>query len=269
MQESTLIRSVLLADIAGSSKLYDLVGENEARRLMIELLNSLSDVARKHHGESVRTYGEELTCAFQSADDAVMAAATMQQVVAARPPERWGEYESIGLLTRIDTGTIVRVGNKLYGDTVNAAAKMKTLAKPNQTLLSEATLQNLSQDNKNLTRFVGKLASKDKSGTFDIYEYIHEEEDATLVMEIPQDMISSTKVLEVRMGDQKLILDEARGTIAIGRLPANDHESTSGNIDGGRGFPILLRAGENMLGRRHGSTGLGDRVTAAHRVGID
>lgn len=222
MQESTLNRSVLFADIAGSSRLYELLGDNQARRLMMELLSDLSDVARKNQGESLRTYGDELMCAFVSADDAVLAAATMHQVVAAHPPERWGEFESIGLYIRLDTGTIIRVGNKLFGDAVNSAAKMKTLAKPNQTLISEATRRCLSDRNKNLTRFVGKLPIKGKSGTFDIFEYIHEEEDATLVMEFPHNLVSPTEVLAVRMGDKKFILDEDRGMITIGRLPAND-----------------------------------------------
>ncbi len=222
MQESTLNRSVLFADIAGSSRLYEQLGDNQARRLMMELLSDLADVARKYNGESVRTYGDELMCAFVSADDAVMAAASMHQVVASHPPERWGQFDSIGLYIRVDTGTIIRVGNKLFGDAVNSAAKMKTLAKPNQTLISETTCQCLSREHQKLTRFTGKLPIKGKTGTFDIFEYVHEEEEATLVMEFPRNMVTPKEKLEVSMGDQKLIVDEANATITIGRLPAND-----------------------------------------------
>jgi adenylate cyclase len=160
MQESTLNRSVLFADIAGSSRMYELLGDDKARRMIMTLLSDLSDVARKNNGESLRTYGDEMMCAFVSADDAVVAAATMHQVIDARPSAKWGQLESIGLYIRIDTGTVIRVGNKLFGDAVNSAAKMKTLAKPGQTLLSETTLIYLSEENKRLTRFVGKLPSK-------------------------------------------------------------------------------------------------------------
>lgn len=222
MQESTLNRSVLFADIAGSSRLYELLGDDKARRMIMTLLSDLSDVARKHNGESLRTYGDELMCAFISADDAVVAAATMHQVIDARPSVQWGELESIGLYIRIDTGTVIRVGNKLFGDAVNSAAKMKTLAKPGQTLLSETTLIYLSEENKRLTRFVGKLPIKGKTGTFDIFEYIHEEEDATLVMEFPTLVKPSNEVLELTHADAQLIVDEERSTISIGRLPAND-----------------------------------------------
>jgi adenylate cyclase len=222
MQESTLNRSVLFADIAGSSRLYELLGDDRARRLIMTLLSDLSDVARKHNGESLRTYGDEMMCAFVSADDAVVAAATMHQVMDARPPIQRGGVDTIGLYIRIDTGTVIRVGNKLFGDAVNSAAKMKTLAKPGQTLISETTLIYLSEENKQLTRFVGKLPIKGKTGTFDIFEYIHEEEDATLVMELPADVTSSHEVLDLRHGDIRLTVDEERSTISIGRLPAND-----------------------------------------------
>jgi len=222
MQESTLNRSVLFADIAGSSRLYELLGDDRARRLIMALLSDLSDVARKHNGESLRTYGDEVMCAFVSADDAAVAAATMHQVMAARPSTQWDALESVGLYIRIDTGTVIRVGNKLFGDAVNSAAKMKTLAKPGQTLISETTLDYLSQENKQLTRFVGKLPIKGKTGTFDIFEYIHEEEDATLVMEFPCDVKPCPEVLELVHGDARLTVGEERSTISIGRLPAND-----------------------------------------------
>jgi adenylate cyclase len=222
MQETTLSRSILFADIAGSSKIYELLGDDQARRLIMDLLNDLADVARKYSGEFLRTYGDEMMCAFRSADDAVEAAANMHQVVEARPPVKWGQVESIGLYIRIDTGTVIQVGNKLFGDAVNSAAKMKTLAKPYQTLLSENTLNYLSEEHRHLTRFVGKLPIKGKAGTHDIFEYIHEEEDATLVMERPAEELRSFAVLKIECGDTTLSVDESRPALTIGRLPAND-----------------------------------------------
>jgi adenylate cyclase len=222
MQETTLNRSILFADIAGSSRIYELMGDDHARRLILELLSDLSDVARKFTGEFLRTYGDELMCAFRSADDAVEAAASMHQVTEARPATKWKPIESVGLYIRIDTGTVIQVGNKLFGDAVNSAAKMKALAKPYQTLLSETTRNYLSEGHRQLTRFVGKLPIKGKAGTHDIFEYIHEEEEATLVMEHPEETPLNLAVLEVQCGQTTLTVDENHPTLTIGRLPAND-----------------------------------------------
>ena len=138
MQETTLNRSVLFADIAGSSKMYELLGDDQARRLIMELLSELSNIVRKYNGDSIRTYGDELMCAFGSADDAVMAAANMHQLLDARPPVRWGEIEAIGLYIRVDSGTVIRVGNKLFGDAVNIAARVEPQAKMDGILISSA-----------------------------------------------------------------------------------------------------------------------------------
>jgi adenylate cyclase len=161
-------------------------------------------------------------CAFRSADEAVEAAASMHQIVEARPPVMGGQIDSIGLYIRIDSGTVIQVGNKLFGDAVNSAAKMKTLAKPYQTLLSEATLNYLSEEHRHLTRFVGKLPIKGKTGTYDIFEYIHEQEEATLVVELPTQNRPSLAQLEIQCGDTRATVDEDRPTLTIGRLPAND-----------------------------------------------
>lgn len=202
--------------------MYELLGDDQARRLIMELLSDLSNVVRKFNGESIRTYGDELMCAFGSADEAVMAAASMHQLVDARPPVRWGEIDAIGLYIRVDSGTVIRVGNKLFGDAVNSAAKMKTLAKPFQTLISESTLNYLSDRHKSMTRFIGKLPIKGKSGTYDIFEYLHEEENATLVMERPAEDLISPAVLELTCNSATFTVDENHATITIGRLPAND-----------------------------------------------
>lgn len=222
MQETTLNRSVLFADIAGSSRMYELLGDDQARRLIMGLLSDLANVVRKYNGESIRTYGDELMCAFRSADDAVMAGANMHQLVDASPPVRGGEIGAIGLYVRIDSGTIIRVGNKLFGDAVNSAAKMKTLAKPYQTLISEATRNYLSERHQEMTRFVGKLPVKGKSGTYDVFEYLHEQENATLVMERPTEDLIASAVLELTFESVAYRVDARQTAIMIGRLPAND-----------------------------------------------
>ena len=73
-----------------------------------------------------------------------------------------------------------------------------------------------------MTRFVGKLPIKGKTGTHDIFEFIHEEEEATLVMEHPSELLFSFASLELRCGEIVASVDESHPTLTIGRLPAND-----------------------------------------------
>lgn len=222
MQEIPLTRSIFFADIAGSSKIYEKLGDEKAQRLIMELLSKLSDVARKFNGEFLRTYGDELMCAFKSADDAVTAAAGMHQIAEAFPPARTGKIEPVGLYIRIDLGTVIQVGNKIFGDAVNFTAKMKTLAKPFQTLISDTTLSHLSKHHKAMTRFVDKLPIKGKSGTHDIFEYLHEEEDATLIMERPDSRWTTKASLELTSNLTTHWVNENQASLTIGRLKVND-----------------------------------------------
>lgn len=222
MQETSQNLSVLFADVAGSSRLYELLGNNRARRLITELLAELSKCALENKGEALLTIGDELMCAFSSADLAVDTAAAMHQITAIHPPVQEGDFGPIGLYIRIDTGRIIRVGNELFGDAVNSAAKMKALAKPWQTLISKSTYNELSVEHQRLTRFIGNLPIKGITGTCDIYEYIADLEDVTQMIERRAEAQHSPEVLKLTKGALVVTVDEQHPLITIGRLPGND-----------------------------------------------
>lgn len=202
--------------------MYELLGDDKARQRIKELFSALSKIVHQYNGAFLRTYGDELMCAFERADDAVAVAAGMHQFIDRNPPVQGGKIGVIGLYIRIDTGTVIQEGNKIFGDIVNSAGKMKALAKPFQTLISETTRNSLSQQHKNMTRFVGKLSIKGKSGTHDIFEYLHEIESITLVRDsISQELVASAS-LALIFESATYTVDENQSTITIGRLPAND-----------------------------------------------
>lgn len=222
MQETIQNLSVLFADMAGSSRLYELLGNNRARQLITELLAELSECALENKGESLQTIGDELMCAFASADLAVATAAAMHQIAAAHPPVQEGGFGRIGLYIRIDTGTIIRAGNELFGDAVNTAAKMKVLAKPSQTLISKSTYHALSAEYQNLTRFIGNLPIKGITGSWDIFEYIADLEGVTEMIERRAGAQHPLEVLQLTNGAKVLTVDEQHPLMTIGRLPRND-----------------------------------------------
>ena len=222
MQETIQNLSVLFADMAGSSRLYKLLGNNPARRRIGELLAQMSDCALENGGEALLTIGDELMCAFTSADMAVATAAAMHQIAADQPPVQKGDFGPIGLYIRIDTGKIIRSGNELFGEAVNTAAKMKSLTKPSQTLISKTTRDNLSIENQRLTRFIGNFPIKGMTGTFDIFEYIADLEGVTQMIERRFEVPHSPEVLHLTRGTIVITVDEERPSMTIGRLPGND-----------------------------------------------
>lgn len=221
MAKATVNVSILFADIAGSSKLYEVLGNDEAQRLIVELLSALANIARQHNGESLRTIGDEVMCAFGRADDAVVAAVAMHQIVNTYRMTDGGEPGGIGLYIRIDTGICIRDGQELFGEPVNTAANIKRLAKPTQTLLSERTRNELSMEIKSATRFIGNLPIKGKVGTSDIFEHVWEDVEITAISLPLHRFEDKTVALDVFNGTTNKTVDEMHPILTIGRLSEN------------------------------------------------
>ena len=60
--------AVLFADIAGSTKLYEVLGDSEAKRLIDEVLIALTALTKRHGGRVVKTIGDEVMCVFANAE---------------------------------------------------------------------------------------------------------------------------------------------------------------------------------------------------------
>jgi class 3 adenylate cyclase len=214
--------SILFADIAGSSKLYELLGNDGAQCMIVDVLDALADIARQHNGEALRTIGDEVMCAFGRVDDAVVAAVAMHQIANSYRMKDDEKSGGVGLYIRIDTGICIRDGRELFGEPVNSAANIKSLAKPNQTLLSERTRNELSVDIKSATRFIGNLPIKGKVGTFGIFEHVWEDVEITAISMPFHRFEDETIALDIVNGSTEKTVDEMRPSLTIGRLSGND-----------------------------------------------
>jgi adenylate cyclase len=122
------------ADIAGYS---DLAAEDEGSALqLIEILQSLSrDTVRRYEGRVVKFMGDAVLAEFPSTELAVRAAAALSE-------EYPKESASTGRAHNLRIGVHVAdvaVGSDgdLYGDGVNAAARVQEAAEPGEVVLSE------------------------------------------------------------------------------------------------------------------------------------
>jgi class 3 adenylate cyclase len=222
MAKATVNVSILFADIAGSSKLYERFGNDGAQRIIVDVLDALAEIACQHNGEALRTIGDEVMCAFGQADDAVVAAVAMHQIANSHQLKNNVESRGIGLYIRIDTGICIRDGLELFGEPVNSAANIKSLAKPNQTLLSERTRNELSVEIKSATRFIGNLPIKGKVGTFDIFEHVWEDVEITAISWPLYQVEDKSIALDIVNGAIAKTVDEMRPILTIGRLSEND-----------------------------------------------
>jgi adenylate cyclase len=123
------LAAILAADVAGYSRLME--GDEEGTLAALKAIRrELGDPKiAEHRGRIVKTTGDGMLVEFASIVDAVRCAVEMQQGMAIRnadvPPERRVEFR-IG----INLGDIISDERDIYGDGVNVAARLETLAKP-------------------------------------------------------------------------------------------------------------------------------------------
>lgn len=71
-------RSVLFADLVGTTAAYEKLGNDDARKAVDRHLHALTRITRQHKGEPFKTQGDAVLTCFHSPDDAARAAIQMQ-----------------------------------------------------------------------------------------------------------------------------------------------------------------------------------------------
>ena len=113
--------AVLFADIAGSTKLYDALGDTEAKIMIDEALTALQVITQRHRGRVIKTIGDEVMCAFPGAERGFLAAMDMQTVVNALVVTK-----GVKRMIRIGfhAGPVIEEKGDVFGDTVNACRRV-------------------------------------------------------------------------------------------------------------------------------------------------
>src|ERR1035438_4571458 len=165
---------LLFADISGSSRLYEKLGDTEALRAVERCLNRLERATAGQKGRVVKTIGDEVMAVFNSADAAVHAAVEMQQRIDSLP-----SVSGVKLAVRIGLhwGSALEEKDDVFGDTVNTASRLAGLAKGGQILTSTESLAVLSPHQQFSTREIGYLAVKGKAESVRVFEVIWQESD--------------------------------------------------------------------------------------------
>ena len=90
-KESTKVERnlcVLFADVSGSTRLYEKLGDKEALHAVERCLNRMTRATEQFKGRVIKTIGDEVMAVFDSAEAGMDAASSMQQKVGDLPPVR-------------------------------------------------------------------------------------------------------------------------------------------------------------------------------------
>jgi adenylate cyclase len=128
------LTAILCADVHGYSRL---MGDNEEAtvRSLSAHRKIIDGLIEQHHGRFVNSAGDSVLAEFPSVVNAVECAVEIQTTLkgenAGLPPERRMEFR-IG----VNLGDVVTEGEEIYGDGINVAARLESLAQPDGICIS-------------------------------------------------------------------------------------------------------------------------------------
>lgn len=167
---------MLFADITGSTRLFETVGDAIARTIEREWLAQVNELLPRFDGRLVKTIGDEVMCVFPSAEKGALAASAIQSAVTDNPPAGYEIQLHIGL----HWGKVVLEDADVFGDVVNVTAYLAALAAPEQIVTTEEILASVPDYLKSLVRPVFQTVFKGRTEEVIVYEVLWKTDRADL-----------------------------------------------------------------------------------------
>jgi class 3 adenylate cyclase len=206
--------AVLFADISGSTRLYDTLGDTQAKMMVDECITLMRGIVARYGGRVIKTIGDEVMCVLPDADSGCLAATDMQLEVMALPAV---SNVKRAIRAGFHAGPVIEENNDVFGDTVNLASRMAGLAKAMQIITTHATVQMLSPLLQESSRAIASLSVKGKVDDVEVCEIIWQGGDELTTMSASALSPSRKMRLHLSYGAKELVLEQANAGIVLGR----------------------------------------------------
>ena len=137
------LAAILAADMAGYSRLMEADESGTHARFMTHRLELIEPAVAKNRGRVIKTAGDGMLAEFPSVAEATQCAIEIQTEMVKRnegvPAAQWMQFR-IG----INLGDVIDEEGDIFGDGVNIAARLETLAEPGGICISGAVRDQLA-----------------------------------------------------------------------------------------------------------------------------
>jgi class 3 adenylate cyclase len=216
--------AVLFADVVGSTRLFEVLGDLAARDMIVTCIDVMRAATERNRGNVIKTIGDEILAIFPTASDAVNAAAEMQHDIGAHPAlSLQGQHVAIRIGCHF--GSVVHEKRDIFGASVHTANRMTSQAKAGQIILSANTVARLSPEWRALTRQIDTTPMRGRTEEVELFEVLWQQEDATSMLpSIEVDARTGHRPQRVRLRYQgrEHVLGEGKESLTLGRSEEND-----------------------------------------------
>jgi class 3 adenylate cyclase len=161
---------VLFTDIQGSTAYYEKFGDLNGLAMVHQCNSLLERVLHKHGGRVVKKIGDSIMASFDNCEACVRTAVEMQQQLKGLNASKKEEDQ-----TRVRVGAHYGLGivksDDVFGDVVNVASRVESLALPEQILISDSLFKEVVSCGFD-TAFLGRFQLRGKAEEREIYEVL-------------------------------------------------------------------------------------------------
>lgn len=213
--------AIVFADVVGSTQLYDKFGDTRASETVALCLDIMKEATHQFNGTVIKTIGDEVMSTFETVDDAMGAAVTMQSRVTTETKE-----DGIPVTIRIGChyGPVVQEQNDIFGAAVHTANRMTSQAKAKQIVVSGFTVEQMGPDLRKQTRQIDVATVRGRLDEVALYELEWQPEEATSMLPTieweTRERRASKLLLNFR--DTTVEVSDKRKSINLGRADDND-----------------------------------------------
>jgi class 3 adenylate cyclase len=211
--------AVLFADVSGSTQLYDTLGDVRARSIVARCIAVMTEATRRHGGILVKTIGDEVMSTFPDATAAAEAACDMQEGITGQMVV---EGRPLAIRVGFHFGPTLCEEADVFGDAVNLAARLATLAKSGQILTTGATVEHLAGPRRKSCRHIDMTQVRGRREQVPLHEIVWRAEDATLMRAPWATERQPGGKLAFIAGSTRLELGDGHPSLTIGRAEQND-----------------------------------------------
>lgn len=185
MEANEVTATMLFTDIVGFTRLAEQISPRETNIILNRYFSAMTDVVFSYDGTLDKYIGDGLMAVFgapmerdDDAERAILAAKEMREKLAAMMTEKGSPSTKFDIRIGINTGRVVagnigsprRMDYTVIGDPVNIAARLESIAKPNQILIGEETYKAVK--GKFEIEEIGRKKVKGKSEEIMVYEVL-------------------------------------------------------------------------------------------------
>jgi adenylate cyclase len=216
--------AILFADVVGSTRLYDDLGDDRARETVQQCLRVMKEATEQFGGAVIKTVGDEIMSTFPSADDALSASNQMQQKITNTILVGSGDTH-VSIRIGCHYGPVVAEDRDIFGAAVNTANSMTSQAKAGQILTTSALVEQLSPQWRALVRQIDLATPKGHSDEVAIFEVLWQPEEATSMLpsiDPASRPAAPSSRLRLRFKGEELVVGgKGKAAITMGRADDN------------------------------------------------